>query len=746
MKQKKFNVIVLTLILIIGIFGGCNEPAPTENKPSEIYKSTAISSANEDYTYITGAAFENDILTLLTSNPSLEVPETAEYSIVKMNTDGEILEKFPLGNSATDSPYTITHYIELKESNGNYYSIKSVGQIDGEKVTGGIFLARFDGNFNETAVLDISSLLEREGYDKASAWVDRFVVFDEIFCFAVGNGFYAYDLNRETFVMKPDFGVNNGVITDIFIDSKERITIMRSRDLMDFTLTYADLKTASLSEPEPAPAVDFIALNTDSDFEFLYSSSSVISGFKDGESVEIADLSQSGLFGVTERYCVALANNEFIIIGENSSGYGGVYKAKLTDPTDMSEKIKITISGINNTLSESILRFNETNPLYFVEFKQYDFSEIDTALSLDIISGKAGDMLLISGMIDFNTYASKGVFEDLLPYFEADSSISIDDCVDSVINAAKMGDKLFSIAKSFQVGALAGRKSILGNASGKTFTELNEIARNSNLELFVNIRRDIFIDEFVGFSLGSFVDYNTGVSNFESQDFINILEYAKGLPVVSPFDDPNVLGQRTADAYQAGEGLLYNFQLDNFRAKLSLETMYFKEPAVFIGYPTSNGSSGITAWLYDETAILSTSDKKEGAWAFTKFLLSESKIPQGTQTYNATFSVLKSRLEFLAENSLKKFYIDENGDRVDNILTVNYPSTDIETKLPDLTEADIQEVMETIDKIGGIHRLDLNLRKIVLEEADAFFGGKNTAKEAAVLIQNRVTTYLEENR
>jgi ABC-type glycerol-3-phosphate transport system substrate-binding protein len=164
----------------------------------------------------------------------------------------------------------------------------------------------------------------------------------------------------------------------------------------------------------------------------------------------------------------------------------------------------------------------------------------------------------------------------------------------------------------------------------------------------------------------------------------------------------------------------------------------------FIGFPSAVGSNGITASLINEAAIYSSADNKEGAWEFIKFILTKAAIEQSYYNLNTSFPMLTLRLQKLADDSFKDYYINESGERINNRLTANYGNTDIEYKLPDLTDADVQEIMSLIDSVDGITRRDLQIINIINEEMNKYLNGITTAEETAAMLQDRVSTYLSE--
>ena len=71
---------------------------------------------------------------------------------------------------------------------------------------------------------------------------------------------------------------------------------------------------------------------------------------------------------------------------------------------------------------------------------------------------------------------------------------------------------------------------------------------------------------------------------------------------------------------------------------------------------------------------------------------------------------------------------------------------DAETTLEPFSQKEIDEIRDFIYSIEKRTYNDGNVLQIVTEEANSFFAGAKSAKEAAEIIQNRVQLYLDESR
>lgn len=155
---------------------------------------------------------------------------------------------------------------------------------------------------------------------------------------------------------------------------------------------------------------------------------------------------------------------------------------------------------------------------------------------------------------------------------------------------------------------------------------------------------------------------------------------------------------------------------------------FYSGNTVFLQPPSVNGTykPAYNTWLM--LAINEKSKYKEEAWKFIKFLI--SKDMQSQEALNG-FSVNKEAEATRRKNILSSIKSGEmygfTGRRI----------------LP-MTET----VIDTADKLFSIAGFmpdnNQTISLIVLEEANVFFSGKESAEAAAKVIQNKINTYLNE--
>ena len=100
---------------------------------------------------------------------------------------------------------------------------------------------------------------------------------------------------------------------------------------------------------------------------------------------------------------------------------------------------------------------------------------------------------------------------------------------------------------------------------------------------------------------------------------------------------------------------------------------------------------------------------------------------------------------YLNTFTAKEDYTDEFGNYIyarEGTVGMN----DVETTIKPLTDAEVQVFKDQVDSVSRIWSTDQSLYNIICEEAGAYFAGDKTVDETVALIQNRATTYVQENR
>ena len=237
-------------------------------------------------------------------------------------------------------------------------------------------------------------------------------------------------------------------------------------------------------------------------------------------------------------------------------------------------------------------------------------------MTLELVAGKGPDLIVQNNY--FPAYAKQGVLEDLSSYLEKSEILSKDDYLASALALTTFYDKLVALPAYFDLQTCYGFTDQIGEETGRSFEEFLKLdAEYPDIPLFPypDSRNALLYLMDVVYS---FVDWENGTCDFESESFKTFLEFCNSCYI-------DIHGG-TIDISQTD---LYSL-VDT--SSLSIDRlMYLKAYAqafcggremTFIGYPVEEGSGNYLTAGYEHYSIgiSALSKHKEGAWAFLEYL------------------------------------------------------------------------------------------------------------------------------
>lgn len=162
-----------------------------------------------------------------------------------------------------------------------------------------------------------------------------------------------------------------------------------------------------------------------------------------------------------------------------------------------------------------------------------------------------------------------------------------------------------------------------------------------------------------------------------------------------------------------------------------------KEDTQLFNRPTSNGQSGGGEYSsYFTLGLNSKSQVQQEAWEFLKFLLSDEmqSSPELPSGYPIHKGIVDKKFHEAKEKLLQGGTLEVSG------FPVEVPDN-LDMSMVDERIATMKQQLENASKKLTS---DMKVFSIAMEEFEAFMNGQKTAEEVSKLIQNRVTTYLNE--
>lgn len=409
------------------------------------------------------------------------------------------------------------------------------------------------------------------------------------------------------------------------------------------------------------------------------------------------------------------------------------------------EQIVIVSFSPDTVLKQSVAEFNRTSSQYRVSIETYgaDAYGIDDnadafALLNANLSSKNGPDILDLSSLGFGPYADDNLLEDLRPYIDNDNLISIANYPDNLLKGYTINGKLLCIPTSFYFRPLWAIGPRTASVQDWTIPEIMALTeRYPDAPLFDPPRQDgesILESLCAPYLLEHFVNWEKGESDFDSEEFRNMLVWVKA--------------QAEKPVSEAETGLIADSRLSKFIDFFSTAWNY-NEDAIIRGCPSADGEGYFSAIACNALGIVSGSKHKEGAWEFLRHFLSGDD-------YEPHFPTRTDLLEALAEEAVTPRYcLDEKGNRLkdsegkDWILPKGQIYINGEPfEFFALEQSQADAVMAAMAKIDFSPRTvtENTILEIVGQEARDFFQGRKTPEQVSAVIQSRVQTLLQENR
>lgn len=671
------------------------------------------------------------------------------------------------------------------------------------------FLEVYDYEMNLQKTIDINKALgseEDSGYISSSCVVNNgnFIAFyEDAVTILDSDGNY---MTGSAIDLGPQY--DYAYITNVVPKGNQIFAIYEGfSSAADYSYTYGyltvDGATGEVSEVKDIPAEFYdVIYNISSDPNGnLYASGTngvYMVDFESGEKTEVLNWLNSDLSANAVYNLVFIDENTIVGLAQDEDTYN-TYLAKLVRIPDdqVVPKYVLTLAGenINSVVRNAVLRFNRTNDEYRIEIKDYSsnfdgmvYYAVDeakvgggynggsgsetTTLKDDILSGNIPDILMVSSDFDITGYAKKGLFANIYDYLNNDPDFKKEEYLYNIFEAYEINGKLYELCPTFSFNSIGVKKALVDGKTGWNMAEFREfIGRYPDSYISLDLSRNSFFNAMITCDYDLFVDRSTGKCNFDCEEFSNILQAAKDMPVNTVYDDyyaaQEVNGweydpdfwNEIDRAYREDRALLATTSVSEFTTILGLNTYTFYEDVTLIGYPCDDKAGNVVSEYTTTFSISNKSPLKEGAWQFLKYLLSDSYQQIVVDNWGG-FPVKLSALELKAEREKQYDYgswediaIEEEPEiESEDVEVVEGPAGKIAVGYEQghtpryLTDEEVAFVMNILKSIKHVARSNSELLAIISEEAGPYFDGKKSLEDTIKVIQNRATIFVNESR
>ena len=431
------------------------------------------------------------------------------------------------------------------------------------------------------------------------------------------------------------------------------------------------------------------------------------------------------------------------------------------DAASIQKKTELTLAcfGLDYNLRSQIVKFNRSSADYRIVVKDYseyatddDYNAGLTKLNTEIISGSVPDLIANSMQLPIRQYAAKGLLEDLWPYIDADPEYSRDKLMTKPLESLQTDGKLYQLPIDFGVTTAIGLGKVVDGYDTWTLADVNDAL--SKLPEGATVFNKYYtqaemLQYCVAMNADSFMNWQDGTCNFDSDEFRALLEFVKPFPAEYDWQSDSEEYESDYSRLKNGKQLLYPTSLYSF------DDLYYTFAALnndarFVGFPREDGSTG-NAFNSDATLCITTTCKdKAGAWAFIR-----STLEEDFQKSLWNFPILKSAFEANAKEAMTQEYetdadgnqiLDENGNPIPISTGGMSYGDEPMIELYAVTQEQYDAVMAVIDSTTSFVDYDQNVLNIISDEAAGYLAGSKTVEEASKLIQSRVSLYIQEQK
>jgi len=757
---KHTLTVILIILLCVVLLSGCKNNSESED--GYFYKAEVIPFPElpAGFEEISNVTLAGDIIyfTASVNNISDSEPDKSFRSpaIFSMTSDGKNLKRLPEYSSEAPPPEATGGGIFISamhaDAHGNLWIVETgryyiSQEPDIIKDAGSILTIRkLDSDGTQLLSADISDIVASfDGF-----YVSMFTV-DEDGRIYIGCSYISAD-ETIIYVMDSDFKILFDLAVPVWpnplvLTNDGFVAFVRQQNNEKY-LQKIDVNTKTLGDSIHLPENILNVFSGYNNFLILYMDSASLYGVSgdSGEAVQILKWIDSGV--ITD----GLENISFLPDGRifltKSTPVSGSWDNKheiifLTKTEShgneqsegVAEKTELTLGTLylHPALQNPIHQFNNTSTTHYITVIDYSSNttpdDTEGALlrfSTEITTGKIPDILILTG-IPFDRLITLNLLVDLNPFLDADLKLSREDLIENVLAATQTDGKLFHINQSFMLSTIVGNPSVLGEYPGWNIEEFKAVIEanpQADIPLGPNVTKQDFLWVLLYMNLYEYIDTSSGTSNFNNEEFIELLEFINTFP--SEVDDSIMIdrlfnrgikteGRQIMDTYLPAGLHNYTLQKESFGGEIA-----------FKGWPAAdrNGHRFIS---HDSVAITANATDKEGAWEFVRTLLMEE---HQREYWIGGYPINKAVFEEQMQRDMEPMSFMSEG----MLITVK----------PTQAEADeIMALINSTTKITG-HGSDGALRNIIIESATDFFNGRITAEDAARIIQNRVSIFLAE--
>ncbi|MGG1151011.1 ABC transporter substrate-binding protein [Bacillus wiedmannii] len=401
--------------------------------------------------------------------------------------------------------------------------------------------------------------------------------------------------------------------------------------------------------------------------------------------------------------------------------------------------VEVSTLGATESLKQAEKLYEQKNPKIDIQIKgafpenesktersQKDETSVEKIISkvnTEFLAGRGSDVIVLDGL-PADKYGKKGLLTDLSKLIEQDKSFDKNQYFNKVLDNSKTNEKLYGIPLYFWLSGLLGDDKTIQQSGVKvndkewTWSEFTSIgkelaSKGTHTHVIGNTPPEQMLQFLVQDHYSELVDKASEQAKFHSDLFVQMLEDVKKM-----YEQKIVTADSVAlgEAYFVPAPIMSVEEYFSFGYSLGItESKMYQKPHI------AGQKKGVAFTPYTTIGINAKSPVKKEAWNFLKFLMSDEVQSKGNG-----FPINKA----VYEQQIKT--LKEKGKLEGPAGSIN------------VSESDIQGLEKMVAEISIQSPQSTKIESIIAEESKSYFSGQKSAKDVAALIQNRVTTFINE--
>lgn len=387
----------------------------------------------------------------------------------------------------------------------------------------------------------------------------------------------------------------------------------------------------------------------------------------------------------------------------------------------------ITLYDPYGMLVEMLIEdFNLNNDKYtvVVESGNYNYETV-------LVGQNSPDLMISLMGYQVENFQNSGYLEDLTPFIEQSEILSMEDLQEGIVKCFTFDGGLYALPQYASVETLMCLESQVEGKEGWTVEEfLTWLEEHPGVKGEMGLSKWVILQYCLNGNLEQYVDFESGVADFNNQDFRNMLEKINSLNC-----DTNYYSYRVNGECETTGTPLFSEYVSRAKA-IAEKEFIFEEKLVNMGFPSDSGAPRMLINCTLSISILSRSECKEGAFAFIEhYLTYDYEARMREPQYERVLWTLQARWEQECESSETysvPLGVDENGV----ITSIDFPITEEHENMLQSMLANAQPRTYEMQVI----------QDIIAEEVQPYFQGQKDLDSVCSIIQSRVSILLSERR